>query len=69
MQLGREWKTATNNPQGPGRAATLKGVARMPNRSEPNRPVRLEQIVCPNCGKSYQIDVASLGRAGRSVRC
>jgi predicted Zn finger-like uncharacterized protein len=47
----------------------LKGVATIPNRSDPNRPVRLEQIVCPNCGKSYDIDVASLGRAGRLVRC
>ncbi|MGA8616006.1 MAG: zinc-ribbon domain-containing protein [Xanthobacteraceae bacterium] len=44
-------------------------MARIPNRSDPNRPVHLEQIVCPNCGKTYQIDVASLGRAGRSVRC
>jgi predicted Zn finger-like uncharacterized protein len=44
-------------------------VAQIPIRSALNRPVRLEQIVCPNCGKSYEIDVASLGRAGRSVRC
>jgi predicted Zn finger-like uncharacterized protein len=44
-------------------------VAQIPNRNGPNRFVRLEQIVCPNCGKSYEIDVASLGRAGRSVRC
>ena len=44
-------------------------MALIPNRSDPNRPVRLEQIVCPNCGKSYDIDVSSLGRSGRSVRC
>jgi predicted Zn finger-like uncharacterized protein len=44
-------------------------VAQIPNRSDPNRPVRLEHIVCPNCGKTYDIDVASLGRTGRSVHC
>lgn len=27
------------------------------------------QIVCPNCSTSYQVAAASLGGAGRSVRC
>lgn len=53
----------------PGGADTLKGVAQIPNRFDLSRPTRREQIVCPNCGKTYQIDAASLGRAGRSVRC
>ena len=26
-------------------------------------------IVCPNCATSYQVEAASLGAAGRSVRC
>src|SRR6516165_5502878 len=26
-------------------------------------------IVCPNCATSYQVDIASLGSTGRSVRC
>src|ERR1700683_271123 len=59
------------NKQSPrfGRAATLKDVAQIPNRIDPSRPSRQEPIICPNCGKTYQIDAASLGRAGRSVRC
>ena len=27
------------------------------------------QIVCPNCGTSYDIEASALGAAGRSVRC
>ncbi|MGB7658350.1 MAG: MJ0042-type zinc finger domain-containing protein, partial [Pseudolabrys sp.] len=26
-------------------------------------------IACPNCSTSYMIDPASLGEAGRTVRC
>src|SRR5215207_139759 len=27
------------------------------------------QIVCPNCGTSYDVQPAALGPAGRNVRC
>jgi predicted Zn finger-like uncharacterized protein len=27
------------------------------------------QIVCPNCATAYQLDPATMGQAGRSVRC
>ena len=26
-------------------------------------------IVCPDCSTSYQVEAASLGESGRSVRC
>jgi predicted Zn finger-like uncharacterized protein len=44
-------------------------VAQTPSRISLSRAAHPEQIVCPNCGKAYQIDGNSLGRTGRSVRC
>ena len=45
----------------------------MPTRAyqyKPQRPgPRREPIICPNCGKTYQVESASLGRIGRFVRC
>jgi predicted Zn finger-like uncharacterized protein len=44
-------------------------VPKTAKRIDRSPAARREQIVCPNCGKSYHIDAGWLGAKGRSVRC
>jgi predicted Zn finger-like uncharacterized protein len=44
-------------------------VASIAHRGGNGPVIRREQIVCPDCGKSYQIEAGWLGANGRSVRC
>lgn len=44
-------------------------MAKTAKRIDLGPTVLREQIACPDCGKSYQIEAGWLGASGRSVRC